>query len=221
MSFAEFDPGYQPAPRNPLAAVRRFAQARAAREPERCDLCSAPIAAEHQHLVELATRELVCSCDACAVLFGDQRAARYRRVPRRSVRLDDFQMSDLEFQSLQVPIGLAFFVYNSAAERVMGYFPSPAGATESELPSEAWQQLAEANPVLATLQPDVEALLVYRIRNAREHYLAPIDQCYKLVGLIRAHWRGLSGGQRAWEEVERFFAQLAERSRPLRGAAHA
>lgn len=221
MSVTEFEADSARPARNPLAAVRRFAQARAKAEPERCDLCSAPLAAEHQHLLQLATRDLTCACDACAVLFGDQRAARYRRVPRRIVRLPDFQMSDLEFQSLQVPIGLAFFAYNSAAQRVMAYFPSPAGATESELPGDSWEQLTEANPVLGTMQHDVEALLVYRIRQAREQYVAPIDQCYKLVGLIRAHWRGLSGGQRAWDEVDRFFGQLQERSRPLRGTAHA
>lgn len=221
MSLTDLEPDSLPPPRNPLAAIRRFAQPRAARPLERCDLCSAAIAPEHQHLLEMATRQLTCACDACAVLFGDQRAARYRRVPRNVTTLPDFQMSELEYQSLQVPIGLAFFSYSSAAQQVVGYFPSPGGATESQLPPDAWQQLEAANPILRTLQPDVEALLIYRIRKAREHYLAPIDQCYKLVGLIRANWRGLAGGPRAWEEIERFFQRLHERARPPRGAPHA
>jgi hypothetical protein len=36
----------------------------------------------------------------------------------------------------------------------------------------------------------------------------PIDECYRLVGLIRLNWRGLSGGSEVWEEVDKFFEQL-------------
>ena len=45
-----------------------------------------------------------------------------------------------------------------------------------------------------------------------EYYLVPIDECYKLVGLIRSHWRGLSGGTEVWREIGAFFAALKKRA---------
>ncbi len=71
-----------------------------------------------------------------------------------------------------------------------------------------------ANPVLATLEPDVEALLVNRVRGARGHWIVPIDECYALVGLIRTRWRGLTGGARCGRQIGRFFEELDRRARP-------
>ena len=201
-----------------LSTLRKFV--RKPVEGERCELCGQSLQSEHQHMLEVANRRLACCCDACAILFSGRHDGRYRTVPRRIQLQADFRMSDQQWESLHLPINLAFFYHSSPAQRVVAMFPSPAGATESQLPPDSWEQIAEANPVLRTLQSDVEALLIYRIRKAREHYLVPIDQCYKLVGLIRSHWRGLAGGQRAWEAIDRFFAQLPElsgrgaRSRP-------
>jgi hypothetical protein len=204
-----------PAFEGPLAALRRFAGPREAdRTREKCELCGAGLASEHQHLVELDSRRLACSCDACALLFGGQTGARYRRVPRRIEFLPDFRLSDLQWESLLIPINLAFFFHSTPAGRVLAVYPSPAGATESLLGLEAWHALVEDNPMLAGLQPDVEALLVNRMGRAREYYRVPIDQCYRLVGLIRLHWRGLSGGTEAWEKVGQFFAGLREKSQP-------
>jgi hypothetical protein len=130
-------------------------------------------------------------------------------------------MSDAEWESLHLPINLAFFVYSTPAERVLALYPSPAGATESLLTLEAWCGLMEENPILRKLEPDVEALLVNRIGTSREHYQVPIDQCYKLVGLLRAQWRGLSGGTEVWDQIGRFFATLRERSSVSGATAHA
>jgi hypothetical protein len=179
---------------------------------ERCELCSLELGPVHAHLLELSSRKLVCSCDACAVLFSDPGAGRYRRIPRDVTFLADFRLSDEQWESLQLPINLAFFTHSSAAGRPLALYPSPAGATESLLPLESWQMLVEENPILKQLQPDVEALLVNRIGEMREHYRAPIDECYRLVGLIRGGWRGLSGGPEVWAEIGRFFAGLKERS---------
>ena len=66
--------------------------------------------------------------------------------------------------------------------------------------------------MLARLEPDVEALLVNRLGPKRECYWVPIDRCYQLVGLIRLHWHGLSGGLGVWEQVERFFTGLREKA---------
>ena len=199
-----------------LASLRRFARPRPPEE--RCELCSAGLAAEHAHLVEPGSRRLLCACDACALLLGGQAGGKFRRVPRDVRRLADFRLSDVEWQGLQLPIQLAFFLHSSPAGRVVAFYPSPGGATEAAVEPGAWEELAGQNPVLRTFEPDVEALLVNRVGQAREYYRVGIDDCYKLVGLLRTHWRGLSGGTAVWEEVGRFFAGLRARSG---GAAHA
>jgi hypothetical protein len=189
-----------------IAALRRFSAAKA--EPEaRCELCGAAIAARHDHLLEgTEKRALRCACHACSLLFPREGTLRYRAVPRRVDRLSDFQLTDVLWESLAIPINMVFFV--RGATRVTAHFPSPAGATASELPEGAWEQLALANPILAELEPEVEALLVSRVGTAREHYRVSIDRAFELVGLVRARWRGMSGGNEVWEEVARFFAAL-------------
>jgi hypothetical protein len=108
---------------------------------------------------------------------------------------------------------MAFFLHSSPAERVMAYYPSPMGPTESQLDLAAWAELAAANPILRSLVPDVEALLVNRVRGARQHWIVPIDECYALVGLIRGRWRGLTGGAELWQEIAKHFDRLDRRSR--------
>ncbi|WP_406699274.1 DUF5947 family protein [Singulisphaera sp. Ch08] len=209
-----------PAEQRPWAVLRQFVRPRP--PVERCELCGLGLAAEHPHLLEPATRQLHCCCDACSILFSGQRQeARYRRVPPLVEWLDGFQLSDERWDDLHLPINLAFFVRSTAAGRVLAHFPSPAGATESLLPLETWDQLARENRVLETMEPDVEALLVNRLGESHEYYRVSIDECYKLVGLIRTHWRGLSGGTVAWAEIVTFFAGLKQRSRPFGGAPNA
>lgn len=189
-----------------LASLQRFVPPRAVRE--RCELCNAELVTEHDHLIELASRQVVCACEPCAILFSGQTAARYRRVPRRSRFLPDFQLSDVAWEELAIPINLAFLLRNGSDGRILAFYPSPAGATEAQVPAEAWEALAEENPVLLELEPDVEALLINRVGESRECYRAGIDACYRLVGLIRTHWRGLSGGTEVWREIGHFFDAL-------------
>jgi hypothetical protein len=212
-------PSTPPTEPHPWSTLRRFVRPRP--PVERCELCSAALAAEHPHLLEPSSRQLRCCCDACAILFSDQQGGRYRRVPSRVEMLPDFRLTDEQWEDLRLPINLAFFVRSTAAGRVQAFFPSPAGATESLLTLEAWDALAADNPSLLTLEPDIEALLVNRLGRARDTYRVSIDECYKLVGLIRTHWRGLSGGTEAWDEIGRFFAGLNERSQPTGGTPHA
>ncbi len=117
-------------------------------------------------------------------------------------------MSDAEWDELAVPIGLAFFVQSTPAKKVVALYPSPAGIMESLLSFESFQRLSEGNPCLIRMEADVEALLVNRLGTAREYYLTPIDVCFKLAGLVRLHWRGLSGGTKVWEAIESFFEKL-------------
>jgi Family of unknown function (DUF5947) len=205
------------------SALQRMAR-RAAREREEalehCDLCSAPIAPEHRHLLDVGTRELMCACRPCSLLF-DRAAAgaagrHYRLVPDRRLRIDDLELDDVAWADLRLPVELAFFFHSSPAGRVQAFYPSPMGATESLLGLDAWTRLVTANPVLAELEPDVEALLVDRTRDRRAHWLVPVDRCYALVGIIRTHWRGLAGGSEVWDAVERFFAELERQATVVR-----
>jgi len=202
----------KPAPisRGAIAALSRFAR----RPPptERCELCAAPLAENHQHLLEPATHQIACACDACAILFSTVQNGKYRRVPRRIEHLQNFQMSDERWAGLGVPIALAFFVHDSSAEQMLTIYPSPAGGTHAALPAEAWDELSVDNPVLKHLESDVEALLVNRMGGSRDYFRVPIDECYKLIGIIRTQWRGLSGGVDLWKQVAEFFEQLKKRS---------
>jgi hypothetical protein len=199
-----------------LGRLARRAAVESAAVQERCDLCSAPIPDQHRHLLDLTTRELRCTCRACSLLFDREAAARdhYKLIPDRRLRLDGFELDDALWDELHIPVDIAFFYEDTNAGRVVAFYPSPMGATESLLELRAWTELAERNRVLDDLKPDVEALLVNRARGARDQWLVPIDECFSLVGLIRTNWRGLTGGREVWDKLGRFFEQLDERSRP-------
>ncbi len=111
-----------------------------------------------------------------------------------------------------IPIQMAFFFNSTVTKKIVAVYPSPAGATESLLDLDAWDEIVRDNSILKQMEPDVEALLVNRVGNRREYYLVPIDECYKLVGLIRLHWQGLSGGTEVWKEIGRFFAALNDKA---------
>lgn len=200
-----------PATGNPgqgaLANLQRFVR-KPREQAHACELCAARIAGEHQHLLDLEKRGVICACDPCAILFIDN-ARRYRRIPRDIRRLQ-LVMDDQQWDSLLIPIKLAFFVYDSTTQRVIAQYPSPGGAMESSLDLEYWTEILDSNPVLKKFAPDVEALLVNRTADPPRYYRAPIDQCYRLVGIIRTHWRGLSGGSEVWKCIEEFFCLLDE-----------
>jgi hypothetical protein len=192
---------------------------------ELCDLCAAPVRPVHQHLLERTSRALVCACDACAILFSAS-DAKFLRVPRRIRLIRDFQLPDQLWEDLAVPINMAYFYHEGIAGRPKASYPSPAGAVESLLPLDAWRELVTANPILGTIEPEVEALLANRLgiisgSAEMEYFVLPIDECYKLVGLIRTHWRGFSGGTEVWKELMQFFNALRERAHVVEGAAHA
>jgi hypothetical protein len=177
---------------------------------ERCDLCGAALRPGHEHLAELAARRLVCACGACALLFANQEAGRFRRVPPRLDRLDDLRFPEDRWSGLGIPVRLAFFHRRSAAGGVIAVYPSPAGPLESPVDADAWDAFTADNPALRDLSPDVEALLVNRVNKADDAFRCSLDRCYHLIGLVRAHWRGMTGGPELWREVERYFARLRQ-----------
>lgn len=210
------------APSGTLASsrLRRLAQSAAeaslaTEREERCELCNRPIPSAHRHLLEFSSRELICACRPCSLLFdrGGASNGRYKLVPERRLRLEDFAMSDQAWEELRIPVDIAFFFHSSEAKRVLAYYPGPMGPTESQLELSSWQELERANPILSEVEADVEALLVNRVRAARRHWLVPLDECYGLVGLIRTHWRGLTGGTQVWREIDGFFDELDGRAR--------
>lgn len=168
-------------------------------------------------MLDLPTGQLVCVCQGCSILF-DTRAAgagHYRLIPSDVGAIPDFKLDDARWDALQIPVDMAFFYRSTPAGRVLAWYPSPMGATQSTLDLAAWASLEEANPVLRTIEDDVQTLLVHRARGARSYWIAPIDTCYELVAVIRTRWRGLGGGDDVWSAVDDFFAQLADRSRPV------
>jgi hypothetical protein len=210
--------------------LREYAAARDRRPAaERCEFCGAEIQPEHGHVVNVASRTLLCVCRPCFLLFTVDGAggARFRAVPDRYQLLSESDIAGEAWDAWQIPIELAFFFRNSVTGRVTAFYPSPAGATESELPLDAWDDVVRRAPALATMVPDVEALLVRRRTAAAGRaagddgmtaLVVPIDACYELVGRIRRGWRGFHGGDDVWREIDAFFDRLVVRARGGRPA---
>jgi hypothetical protein len=193
-----------------LMEIARAPSERVRAAQERCDMCGALVPPEHRHLLEMASRELRCVCRPCSILFAKPAASegRFKLVPERRLRLDDLQLDDEMWEQLRLPVDIAFLFRSSSDARVLAFYPGPMGATESLLALDAWEALEAANPVLAGMADDVEALLVNRTRTAPGQWLVPIDDCFRLVGVIRTHWRGLTGGREVWLELATFFDAL-------------
>lgn len=201
-------------PAGALSVLSRIRAGRPAPSPyERCEMCGAPVADEHQHVVNVGSRSLLCTCRPCYLLFThDDATLAYRAVPSRFLSFP--LLAAPVWEELELPVGTAFLFLNSALERVVAFYPGPAGATESELSLDAWERVVAAAPGLATLQPDVEALLVHASDQAVEAFLVPIDICYELVGHLRMLWRGFDGGQDVRRRLEQFFDEVRGKSRP-------
>jgi hypothetical protein len=183
---------------------------------ERCELCGETISEEHNHLVDLQARTLMCACRGCYLLFTPEGAGghHFKAVPDRYLAFTDVHLTPSQWDALQIPVSVAFFFVNSTIDRVAAFYPSPAGATESLLSLDVWDDLVGANPELATLLPDVEAILVRTDRGTKEVevYLVPIDACYELVGHLRRLWQGFDGGTEAHEALELFFFGVRDRA---------
>jgi hypothetical protein len=194
-------------PRNWVATLRQFVRAPTIAI-ERCELCGQSLAPAHPHFLEPESRRFVCACASCAGDADSGAASRYRRIPGEIRWLHDFRMSEAQWDALRVPIGLAFFFKCGDDASVRAVYPGAAGAVESTLDLSAWQALESANPSLKSLRPDIEALLVHRIGEARDCYLAPIDRCFALAGLVKSQWHGISGGSAVGASVAAFFCDL-------------
>ena len=171
-----------------------------------------PVPDDHRHLLHLVERRIVCACEACWALHSGD--ADYRPTACARCGWRAFECDEATWASLQIPIGLAFFMRSSASDRSSRFYPSPAGATESELPLESWQALVAANPVLARLDADGEALVVNRLSDPPQYAILPIDRCYELVGLIKHPWEGISRRRRTRPRPCRVLRAASAASRP-------
>ena len=199
---------------SPLAELQRLAKKLPTSE--QCDFCSVPLGPSHRHLLEVATRKILCTCDPCGLRFEGVVGGRYKLIPRRGRSLPDFRVTDEQWAGLALPIDLAFILYSSTQQKPVAFYPSPAGVIESLLPLHTWSVLVTDNPRLRQMEPDTEAFLANRTANAQDYYVAPIDACFELAGLVRLHWRGLTGGTAVWKEVQSFFAKLKSTAAPGR-----
>ncbi|EOD63724.1 hypothetical protein H480_35583 [Amycolatopsis vancoresmycina DSM 44592] len=184
--------------------------------PEECEFCGTPVAARHGHVVDTGRRGLLCSCRACFLLCTSCSAgeARYRAVPERYLWDPRSPIARLDWHGLGIPARFAFFVH--CGTRVTAFRPGPAGAAEAALPPGLWTELAAAHPLLATAEPDVEAIVFRGGERGTDCFLVPVDVCYRLAGVVRRYWTGGEGGPEMHEHVGELFAEIGQRARPLR-----
>jgi Family of unknown function (DUF5947) len=179
---------------------------------ETCDLCGIAISEDHRHLLHLVERRIVCACEACWGMRAGE--GDYRPTGQRTLWLSELDLPDELWASFQIPIGLAFFMQSTVTSCVVAMYPSPAGATESELHFESWSRMLKLNPILNKLEPDIEGLIVNRLVEPAAYVIAPIDRCYALTGTVKASWEGISGGRGVEEAVSGFFQTLRAEAVP-------
>jgi Family of unknown function (DUF5947) len=187
-------------------ATARTPPAQSAAPDEVCDLCGIGIPEDHRHLLALSERRIVCACEACWAMRSGE--GDYRPTGNRTLWLAGLNVPDDLWASFQIPIGLAFFMESTVTGCVVAMYPSPGGATESELHFDSWTRMRSLNPVLDNLEPDIEGLIANRLVDPPTYVIAPIDRCYALTGTIKAHWEGISGGPGVQEAVAHFFEGL-------------
>jgi hypothetical protein len=202
---------------DPVGILRGFTGGiREQRAPgEQCEMCAVPIGPRHQHIADVPDHRLLCTCRPCYLLFNAEAASRgrYRAVPENYRFNKEFSMSAAQWESLGIPVNLAFLFQQTDQAKHVAFYPSPGGATESLLDLASWDEVVAADPLLGGLIPDVEAVLLRRQDDGFECYLVPIDSCYELVGIVRQYWEGFAGGEEVWARIDEFFAQLRERCR--------
>jgi hypothetical protein len=193
-----------------VTGLGRLARPAPVQQTEKCELCDRPLSDEHRHLLELNERRILCACEPCLAMKSG--LENYCPVSTRTLWLDDFVFPDELWSAFQLPVGLAFFMRSTGTNSVVALYPSPAGATECELHLESWDKLVELNPILLDLESDAEALVVNRMVGAHQHAIVPIDECYRLVGLIKSTWQGISGGSAIEDAVPKFFDYVRDKA---------
>lgn len=193
-----------------ISKLRKIAVPEQVEQPENCAFCNAGLYADHRHLVDMTSMKFICTCEMCIILKVG--AGKYKTLPNRFFNLTGMKMPDDLWSDFRIPVNMAFFVLKAGEEGAVAYYPAPTGATESKLKMEPWQKLTELNPRLQTMTLDLEALLVNRLGDENQYFIVPIDNCYRLIGMIRKAWKGIFGGSEVNNIINKFFAELKEKS---------
>lgn len=201
-----------------FSALKRFAAS--AKPAERCELCGLALDSIHPHLLDGSTRSIACTCISCATLFSNRQDGRFLRIPIAVRAVRDLVLDDRHWEALSIPIDLAFFIRGADGE-MRAMYPSPAGAIASSLALDAVAEIFSGSRPIASMQPEVEALLVSRIAGEEAALIVPIDECFRLTGLIRGKWRGLSGGTEVWHAIREFFRAMQKRAGLMGEESHA
>jgi hypothetical protein len=168
-------------------------------------------------VADLQGASLMCACRACYLLFSQRSAGgRFLAVPDRYLVDPERVMSPADWDQLEIPVGLAFFLRTSRDGALTGFYPSPAGVTECRLDLQLWGRLVADYPLLGAPADDIEAALISRRDDGIAYYLVPIDACYELAGRMRLKWRGFDGGAEARASIAAFLAEVQRRARPVR-----
>jgi Fe-S cluster biogenesis protein NfuA/nitrite reductase/ring-hydroxylating ferredoxin subunit len=202
---------YAPKGSDPLAQGSGASASAEGSDPSaHCELCPVGLSDAHRHLLHLEERRIICVCESCwSQRSGDPE---FRPPGGRRVWLEDFKMPDELWANLGIPIGLAFIMRSALEDQVVALYPSAVGATEAAIDLLAWVELTSLNPALDDLHSDDEALLVNRLADPPQYVIAPLDECYRLVGHIKSSWRGISGGDEMERAVTDFFEGLRDQA---------
>jgi len=179
-----------------LRRLRNFARGEGGKG---CELCGQTLAEVHAHRYHPASRNIRCCCPICVLVPEEG----WLEVPRRRLALGA-DLDESLWQSLGVPVALASFVKTPEGFWNAAY-PGPAGLIQTALSDEAVRTLLGRNPQWTELQPHVEAIVVNRLTDPARALLLPIDEHFRLAGMLRSQWRGLSGGDEVWQCLEDFF----------------
>ncbi len=144
------------------AADPRAVRSRSPGRGSSASLCAEPVPDEHGHLVDLQARTLLCACRGCYLLFISEGAggSHFRAVPDRYLAFSDFELSSAQWDTLQIPVSVAFFFLNSSLggwRRSTRDRPAPPSRSSRSTRGTRCSARAET---LRTLEPDVEAFLV-------------------------------------------------------------
>ena len=192
----------------------------------RCDRCGVGLLPDprHAHLFSYSRRSLLCACAACSApyregVIGKERSPAYRLVPSRVERIDALSLTQADWEELGIPVQIAFLLKN---QRENGWRLG-RGRGPSRL-SQPGREYGIGHPAGGVDPPLVQLLSARATRAGRRsparrqaprqarYFRAPIDECYRLAGLLRSHWEGFAGGPRVGAAVDDFFAELASRA---------